>query len=105
MVLGACALLVAASALALRSPARSGPDTLRGSDNADVISGGAGADRLFGLGGNDVLIGGAGRDVDGGAGNDRPVVRDVAPDTVTCGVGRDTVVADQRDVAKRDCVT
>ncbi len=81
MVLGACALLVAASALALRSPARSGPDTLRGSDNADVISGGAGADRLFGLGGNDVLTGGAGRDVfDGGAGNDRLVVRDVARD-------------------------
>ena len=103
-LLGVCALLAATSALALRITGTSGADTLKGSASADVISGGAGADRLFGFGGNDVLTGGPGRDVlDGGAGNDRLVVRDTAKDTVTCGAGRDTVVADQRDVAKKDC--
>jgi len=81
VVLRACALLVAASALALRITRHERPGHPQRSDMADVISGGAGADRLFGLGGNDVLTGGAGRDVfDGGAGNDRLVVRDVARD-------------------------
>ena len=45
------------------------PTTLNGTENADLLTGGAGDDSLVGGGGNDTLIGGAGNDtVDGGAG-------------------------------------
>lgn len=45
--------------------------TRRGSDEADVLSGGSGGDRLVGQGGADALAGGTGDDVlVGGAGND-----------------------------------
>lgn len=97
-------LVCATSAVAVRLSGTNGPDTLRGTLAADQISGGKGNDRLFGLGGNDKLTGGPGRDqLSGGAGNDRLVVRDTERDTVVCGPGRDTVIGDQRDIAKLDC--
>jgi Ca2+-binding RTX toxin-like protein len=48
--------------------------------------------------------GGAGRDViDGGAGRDRIDVVDGGADRVTCGTGRDSVIADSGDRTARDC--
>jgi hypothetical protein len=97
-------LVVASSALAVKITGTNGPDTLRGTVRADQISGGQGNDRLYGLGGNDVLVGGPGRDqLSGGPGDDRLVIRDTERDTAVCGPGRDTVVGDQRDIAKSDC--
>ena len=86
-------------------------DLLRGSKGRDVIRGLAGADRIFGYRGNDridggpgndVLVGGAGRDVlVGGPGNDRLNARDGAPDLISCGTGRDTIIQDALDRARR----
>jgi hemolysin type calcium-binding protein len=100
------ASLVVVPALALTIVGTDRPDTLRGTPKADKILGRGGNDRVFGLAGSDVLIGGSGRDlVDGGPGNDRLLVRDGERDTAICGPGRDTVVADRVDVARRDCET
>ena len=80
------------------------PNVFRGGAGPDRIDGRAGADRLFGGGGNDRITGGPGRDViDGGAGNDRILARDKARDSIRCGAGRDTVVADKIDSVARDC--
>jgi Ca2+-binding RTX toxin-like protein len=67
-----------------------GNDTVRGGPGADVVEGGAG---------NDVLDPGPGADiVRGGSGNDTISVRDGVADSVDCGDGFDTVVADRSDV-------
>ena len=48
-----------------------GDDRLLGSNDGNMIDGGAGTDELFGLAGNDVLTGGIGADtLNGGTGND-----------------------------------
>jgi Ca2+-binding RTX toxin-like protein len=79
-------------------------DTLRGLGGADTILGLAGNDLLDGGAGNDTVVGGRGRDVLlGGAGNDVLSVRDGQRDRLTCGPGRDRVVADRLDVVARDC--
>ncbi len=81
-------------------------DVLRGTPYADVLRGLGGPDRLFGLGGADTLVGGLGADtLSGGDGNDTISARDGARDTVTCGRGRDVVVADRLDRVARDCET
>jgi hypothetical protein len=90
-----------------------GPNTLRGGSANDRLYGGAGNDRLFGGAGDDRLYGGTGSDrldggkgrdlLDGGAGADVVTARDGARDTIRCGPGRDTVVADRIDVVARDC--
>jgi RTX calcium-binding nonapeptide repeat (4 copies) len=103
---------------ASRGVTRSGTstaDTMNGTAFADVLRGLAGNDRLNGRGGNDRLFGGAGHDaltggagidlLDAGAGNDRISARDGIRDTVRCGPGRDTVVADRRDSVSRNCET
>lgn len=77
-----------------------GGDTLRGNDNANLISGGlatgsrkdTGNDRLFGYGGNDTLVGGEGDDtLAGGDGADQLVggtdADDILPSTAA---GRNT---------------
>jgi hypothetical protein len=80
------------------------PDTLRGLGGGDTILGLAGDDLLDGGAGNDTLVGGKGRDVlFGRGGNDVLSVRDGEADHVSCGNGRDRVVADRRDVISRDC--
>jgi N-acetylglucosamine-6-sulfatase len=75
--------------------------------------GGPGADRLLGTGGYDVICARGGADVVdarsgpdwvyAGSGDDTIRVRDGARDRVTCGGGRDVVVADARDVVLAGC--
>ena len=78
--------------------------TIVGSRRADRITGTAYADRLSGGGGNDRLAGRAGRDVlEGGAGNDVIDARDGEVDTIRCGAGRDSVLADAGDRVAKDC--
>jgi Ca2+-binding RTX toxin-like protein len=67
----------------------SAPVTLTGDANANVLSGGHG---------NDNIDGGAGPDrLEGEAGDDTFQARDGYPDSISCGDGTDTVVADQFD--------
>jgi hypothetical protein len=100
------------------------PNVLTGGLGNDVLSGGGGNDRLAGGVGNDSLLGGTGEDgLDGGTGNDRlvggagnDVLRGGAGndvlsavderrsrDSISCGPGRDTVVANRTDLVARDC--
>lgn len=92
-------------------------DTLTGFDYDDRIEGGAGADTIIGGYGNDTIVPGPGRDaVNADAvgacnffecrpayGNDTVDARDGEVDSVTCGVGQDTVLADPDDVVAPDC--
>lgn len=81
-----------------------GEDRLIGGAGNDYLLGGAGTDRLLGGAGNDRLVGGAGSDgLDGGAGNDRLTANDKARDAISCGVGRDSVLADLIDVVASNC--
>jgi Ca2+-binding RTX toxin-like protein len=108
----AAAALLAVSALAqavgvisaaVREGTR-GDDRLIGGGRGDVIIGKPGDDRLVGLGGNDTLVGGRGRDrLVGGRGDDTINSRDRARDTVRCGPGWDTVVADAADKVPASC--
>jgi hypothetical protein len=41
--------------------------------------------------------------LDAGTGNDRIAARDGTRDTIRCGPGRDTVVADRKDVVAWNC--
>ena len=77
---------------------------LRGLGGGDRLNGRAGADKLYGGQGNDTLVGGAGPDLlDAGPGSDRIEARDARRDTIRCGTGRDTVIADKADAVARDC--
>ena len=87
-----------------------GSDSLDGGKGNDVLNGGAGNDKLSGGAGNDTLNGGAGKDtlnggkgvdkLNGGAGADKIVANDGQRDTVDCGAGKDSVVADKKDRLK-----
>ncbi|EIW20876.1 MULTISPECIES: calcium-binding protein, partial [Pelosinus] len=78
-------------------------DTFLGTDEIDVINGGAGNDTLSGGSGDDALIGGAGNDIltggigndmlNGGAGNDT-LDGGLGADWLVGGVGNDTFVVD-----------
>jgi len=82
------------------------PNRLVGTACADVLRGRGGADTLLGRGGADILYGGTGRDVvDAGAGDDTVFARDGARDTVRCGGGKDSVLADRVDKVSADCET
>jgi Ca2+-binding RTX toxin-like protein len=96
-----------------------GNDRVTGGNHDERIDGGVGNDRLEGGYGNDRIVGGAGRDTIVGdmsrsdcgvlqscslpQGNDVIDARDGERDTISCGVGRDTVTADRQDVVSRDC--
>jgi Ca2+-binding RTX toxin-like protein len=81
-----------------------GADVIDGEGGADRLYGDAGKDRVNGGGGNDRIFGGADADdLSGGAGADEIHSRDSARDTVRCGAGRDTVVADRKDKVSGDC--
>jgi hypothetical protein len=81
-----------------------GDDRLIGGGRDDVMIGKPGDDLLRGLGGNDTLVGGADRDrLVGGRGDDTINSRDRARDTVRCGPGWDTVVADATDDVPASC--
>ena len=99
---------------------RGGDDKLSGFDLDDTIDGGAGNDQIQGGYGHDTITGGPGRDVINGDasgstchwiqcrspyGNDKIDARDGEVDSVTCGVGEDTVEADPGDTVAADCET
>ena len=99
---------------------RGGDDKLSGFDLDDTIDGGAGNDQIQGGYGHDTISGGPGRDVINGDasgstchwiqcrspyGNDKIDARDGEVDSVTCGVGEDTVEADLGDTVAADCET
>ena len=75
-----------------------GNDALSSGPRNDTLIGGSGHDRLFGGTDHDRLDGGSGPDAfDGGMGNDVLKSADRLRETVRCGPGRDTVVADRAD--------
>jgi hypothetical protein len=97
-----------------------GDDRLRGGDGPDRLDGGPGADVLDGGFGDDAIVGGPGRDSVSGDlaggdcgplwckvpwGNDAIDVRDGEADSVACGAGADTVLADAADTVAPDCET
>lgn len=76
-------------------------ESLPGSDEADILTGGLGNDELFGFGGNDQIAGAAGHDtLDGGTGQDRlfggsghdVLMGGAGKDTLTGGAGKDAFV-------------
>jgi|tagenome__1003787_1003787.scaffolds.fasta_scaffold20945187_1 Ca2+-binding RTX toxin-like protein len=66
-----------------------GDDTVRGGPAADVVNAGPGNDTVNPGGGSDL--------VRGGDGDDMISVRDGVADSVDCGSGNDTVIADRSD--------
>ena len=95
-----------------------GDDSLNASDGNDRLDGGAGADSLDGGFGDDTIVGGPGQDSISGdtpqgecgiyfcklpSGNDTIDARDGERDSVTCGVGADSVKADPQDTVAPDC--
>ena len=81
-----------------------GNDLLLGAEGNDWLFGGAGNDVLLGSDGNDLLVGESGNDVlNAGAGNDNILARDGFADTITCGLGIDSVTADAIDSKSADC--
>ncbi len=81
-----------------------GRDRINGGSGNDRISGGSSGDRIAGDAGSDRLNGNSGPDrISGNSGNDRITSRDNSRDRVTCGTGRDSVVADRRDIVSRNC--
>jgi hypothetical protein len=103
VAVSALAQAVGVTSAAVREGTR-GDDRLVGGGRGDVMIGKPGDDSLRGLGGNDTLVGGAGRDrLVGGRGDDTINSRDRARDTVRCGPGWDTVVADATDDVPASC--
>jgi hypothetical protein len=97
-----------------------GDDDLNGGDGVDKLDGGPGSDHLDGGFGDDTIVGGPGQDrisgdLAGGDcgplwckypyGNDAIDARDGEVDSIVCGAGTDTVLADAADVVDRDCET
>ena len=95
-----------------------GNDILKTGDGADTIDGGAGDDELDAGFGDDTIVGGPGRDrisadTAGGDcgplwckypyGNDQVDARDGEVDSINCGFGTDTVLADKIDIVDKDC--
>ena len=97
-----------------------GDDDLNGGDGTDKLDGGPGNDHLDGGFGDDTIVGGPGQDrisgdLAGGDcgpiwckypyGNDTIDARDGEVDSILCGAGTDTVLADAADIVDRDCET
>lgn len=81
-----------------------GDDRLRGDAGKDRIKGGPADDMIVGGGDRDRINGGSGSDVlKGSGGDDRIKSSDGTRDTVKCGSGKDTVVADKKDKVARNC--
>jgi RTX calcium-binding nonapeptide repeat (4 copies) len=76
-----------------------GADLLIGYAGNDVVRGGPDADRIGGFEGNDRLMGNSGDDEIDSAFFETPGSRD----TVSCGRGRDEVIANRNDVVRGDC--
>jgi Ca2+-binding RTX toxin-like protein len=81
-----------------------GDDTIAGGPGADTLRGGPGDDSIDGGSGADHLLGGRGNDdIRAGHGNDRIEIRDGQVDALSCGRGRDVVIADAIDDVARNC--
>ncbi|CAA9584883.1 MAG: Alkaline phosphatase, partial [uncultured Thermomicrobiales bacterium] len=81
-----------------------GRDRINGGSANDRISGGSSGDRIAGDAGSDSINGNSGGDrISGNSGNDRITSRDSSRDRVNCGSGRDSVLADRRDIVARNC--
>jgi Ca2+-binding RTX toxin-like protein len=79
-----------------------GNDSVNGGSGNDTLSGNAGNDTLGGSTGNDRISGGSGKNkYSGGPGDDTINARNRRAETIDCGSGRDTVVADRNDRVKR----
>lgn len=79
-------------------------DSLTGGEGPNTLRGGPGEDTIAGADGDDVIDGGPGADtLSGDAGDDVILARDGAPDSIACGPGIDSVVADPRDAIAGDC--
>lgn len=124
-VAAAMTALSAGTALATSDPfvhGTNGPDTFSGTAQPDSFRGWDGSDRVFGRGGGDYLYGDSGRDVvAGGSGTDflyggsggdfidgltrngDPAYPEEGKDTIRCGAGEDTVVANALDEVAPDC--
>lgn len=75
-----------------------GADDLQGAAGDDRLSGGFGADLLAAGRGNDRIYGGRGvNEYRGGRGDDRITSANGVDETVKCGPGNDTVIADEGD--------
>lgn len=75
-----------------------GVDRLFGDSGKDQLDGKAGSDVLDGGGDDDAIVGGPGEDqIAGGDGGDAIEARDGAVDTIDCGAGIDTALADIGD--------
>ena len=73
--------------------------TLDAGAGADTVTGGVAAETIRAGDGNDTITAGKGADVvDAGPGDDKVDVQDGVVDTVDCGAGSDTIVADADDV-------
>lgn len=84
--------------------AGSSGDRVAGDQGNDRINGNSGNDTLRGNSGHDRLTGSTGSDrIAGDSGNDRINARDGRGDRVSCGRGRDRVVADRLDRVARSC--
>ena len=80
----------------------SGPDTLRGSYGKDRMYGGVGNETIYGGHYRDRIIGGPGKEwINADNGNDFVDVADGQVDSVSCGLGDDTIVVDAADVGRR----
>jgi Ca2+-binding RTX toxin-like protein len=80
---------------------------LWGGAGNDTVRGGAGNDKVYGEAGNDVVTGGGAKDnvIDGGDGDDTMGASgDGFAETVTCGLGVDSYVANAEDIFK-NCET
>ncbi len=78
--------------------------TIAGTPRSDRISGTGARDVICALADGDRVRAGGGDDtVYAGPGDDRIDVRDGTRDVVSCGGGRDLVLADRRDAVARDC--
>jgi Ca2+-binding RTX toxin-like protein len=82
-----------------------GFDIMFGAEGNDWLLGGADTDVMLAAGGNDLLAGQAGVDnFNAGDGDDRNFARDGGPDSITCGLGNDSLDADLVDATPaNDC--
>ncbi len=94
-------LVASAVALAVTKIGGPGPDTLRGTNKADLLLGKGGNDKLFGLAGRDNLLGGSGKDmVFGGnerrlSGGDKNLVGGSGNDEILGGLDVDNILGEE----------
>ncbi|MEJ7632662.1 MAG: calcium-binding protein [Rubrobacteraceae bacterium] len=80
---------------------RGGRDEMRGDRGQDTMHGGGRPDTMHGGYEPDRMFGGTGRDyIEGGNGNDTIRIADGVKDSIDCGLGRDTAIVDDADIAQ-----